>query len=269
MQIFRFTGRDDRVYTGCDYDKGLASVIEGDVFKTFVNTGRQVAVKKFLPPLLPSAIICIGLNYRRHAEETGAQLPQYPVVFMKNPGAVVGHGQDILLPRSCVNPPEVDYEAELAVVIGRAVRNAGPDEALASVFAYTCANDVSARRWQKHAGAGQWVRGKSFDTFCPLGPWMVTADEIDDPQDLDIQSVLNGQVMQKSNTGDMIFSVAKIIAYLSESTTLLPGTVILTGTPEGVGFVRKPPVYLQQGDEIVVEIERIGQLATNVRNEGG
>lgn len=267
MQILRFKGRDQRVYTGCDFEDGKASVIEGDILKEFINTGRRMEVVSFLPPLEPAAIICIGLNYRMHAKETGASLPEYPVMFMKNPGAAAAHGEQILLPPSCVDPPQVDYEAELAVVIGRKIKNANPAEALDAVMGYTCANDVSARRWQKHSGGGQWVRGKSFDTFCPFGPWVITADDIKDPQSLDIQCILNGQVMQAGNTSDMIFPVAEIISFLSRSTTLMPGTLILTGTPSGVGFTREPPVFLKKGDVVEVKIDRIGVLKNRVENE--
>jgi len=158
----------------------------------------------------------------------------------------------------------VDYEAELAVVIGRTARNVPQQEALDYVLGYTCANDVSARRWQKRGGGGQWVKGKSFDSFCPLGPVIVTSDEIGDPQALGLRSILNGSVMQDGNTSDMIFPVARLIHLLSQDTTLLPGTVILTGTPSGVGFTRTPPVFLAPGDEIVVEIENIGRLLNPV-----
>ncbi|MBL0731940.1 MAG: fumarylacetoacetate hydrolase family protein, partial [Desulfosarcina sp.] len=151
-----------------------------------------------------------------------------------------------------------------AVVIGKTARNVSAGQALDYVLGYTIANDVSARRWQKNAGSMQWTRGKSFDTFCPLGPAIITADEIPDPQNLQIKCVLNDEVMQDAVTSDMIFSVAEIIAYLSEDTTLLPGTVILTGTPGGVGFVRKPPVYLKTGDEVEVTIEGIGRLVNPV-----
>ena len=144
-------------------------------------------------------------------------------------------------------------------------RDVPQDEALGYVLGYTAANDVSARRWQKHAGGGQWVRGKSFNSFCPLGPALITADEIPDPQSLAISTRVNGQIMQRSTTADMIFPVAELISFLSQDTTLLPGTIILTGTPKGVGFARKPPVFLQQGDEVVVEIERIGALRNPVQ----
>ncbi|MGM0642282.1 MAG: fumarylacetoacetate hydrolase family protein [Thermodesulfobacteriota bacterium] len=213
---------------------------------------------------IPPAVFCIGLNYREHAQETGASLPEFPVIFMKNPAAVTGHEQAVRLPASCVDPLQADYEAELAVIIGKSARNVKRDDALDYVKGYTCANDISARRWQKHAGGGQWVRGKSFDTFCPMGPCLKTRSEIPDPSGLDIECRVNGEVMQQSTTSDMIFSVERIIEFLSEDTTLLPGTVILTGTPSGVGFARKPPVFLKPGDRIETGIEGIGTLENRV-----
>lgn len=183
---------------------------------------------------------------------------------MKNPAAVAHPGDPVVIPDSCMNPLQTDYEAELAVVIGKSVKNISADDALNYVFGYTAANDVSARRWQKHGGAGQWVRGKSFDTFCPLGPELVTADEIPDPQTLGIKCLLNNKVMQDGHTSDMIFSVAELIRHLSQDMTLVPGTVILTGTPSGVGFVRNPPVYLKPGDKVQVRIEGIGTLSNVV-----
>ncbi|WP_024333593.1 fumarylacetoacetate hydrolase family protein [Desulfotignum balticum] len=267
MQIIRFRTADNQLYTGCDYDGTTASVVAGDVFGKLTDTGERKNVAKLEAPVVPAAIFCIGLNYRGHAKETGMDLPRYPVVFMKNPGAVTPHKSDIVIPFSCLETPEVDYEAELGVVIGREAKNVSEARALDYVLGYTCANDVSARRWQKHAGGGQWVRGKSFDTFCPLGPVLVTADEISDPQTLAIESVLNGTTMQQSNTRDMIFSVARLIAFLSESTTLAPGTLILTGTPEGVGYARKPPVYLMPGDHLQTRIQGIGMLENPVTAE--
>lgn len=225
----------------------------------------ELRVARWLAPVQPAAIFGVGLNYRAHAAETGAALPEHPVLFMKPNSAIADPGQPIVLPAACEHGPEVDYEAELAVIIGRSARNVRAENALDYVFGYTCANDVSARRWQKHAGGGQWVRGKSFDTFCPLGPVIVTRDEIPDPQRLAIRSRLNGELMQSSSTADMIHPVAELIAFISRDTTLLPGTVILTGTPEGVGFARKPPVYLADGDTIEIEIEGIGTLSNPVR----
>ena len=237
-----------------------------DPFEGLQLGDTEVEVARWLAPLEPAAIYGVGLNYRAHAAETGAALPENPVLFMKPVTAVTDPGDTILLPAACEHGPEVDYEAELAVVIGTKARNVQVEHALEHVFGYTCANDVSARRWQKHAGGGQWIRGKSFDTFCPLGPVLVSADEIPDPQALPIQSVLNGRKMQSSNTADMIFPVAELVAFISRDTTLLPGTVILTGTPEGVGFARRPPVYLAAGDTIEVTIDGIGTLSNRVQN---
>jgi 2-keto-4-pentenoate hydratase/2-oxohepta-3-ene-1,7-dioic acid hydratase in catechol pathway len=171
----------------------------------------------------------------------------------------------IFLPHA--GPANVDYEAELAVIIGKKVKNASRSEAIDSILGYTCANDVSARDWQIEKQKKQWARGKSFDTFCPLGPYLVTRDEIPDPQNLRIRTVLNGKTVQDSNTCDMIFDIPAIISDLSRSMTLLPGTVILTGTPEGVGFTRQPPIYLQDGDIVTVDIENIGQLTNPVQRE--
>ena len=236
-----------------------------DPFEGLEPLGRRIAVTEWLAPVEPPAVYCVGLNYRAHAAETGAPLPDNPVLFMKPGTTIIGQGSPIQLPAACEHGPEVDFEAELAVVIGRRTRNVHAEDALRHVFGYTCANDVSARRWQKHGGGGQWIRGKSFDTFCPLGPVLVTADEVADPQDLPIRSELNGQLMQSSNTGDMIFPVAELIAFISRDTTLLPGTTILTGTPEGVGFARKPPRFLADGDMIEVSIDGIGTLSNPVR----
>jgi 2-keto-4-pentenoate hydratase/2-oxohepta-3-ene-1,7-dioic acid hydratase in catechol pathway len=267
MQILRFKSDDHKIYVGCNFDGKSAALIKGDIFSDFSFTGKRKTVHQFLPPVIPPAILCIGLNYRLHAKETGLDLPKYPILFMKSPGAAAAHLDNIRIPACCAKAPEVDYEAELAVIIKTAARNVPVENALDHVLGYTCANDVSARRWQMHAGGNQWIRGKSFDTFCPFGPWMATPDEIPDPDILDIECVLNGETMQKSNSSDMIFPVAKIISYLSESTTLLPGTLILTGTPSGVGFARKPPVYLKPGDVLETRIQNIGVLKNEVTSE--
>jgi len=187
------------------------------------------------------------------------------VIFIKANSSVIGPEEMILLPH--VGPDQVDYEAELAVIIGRKAKNISREEALEYVLGYTCANDVSARDWQIEKQKKQWSRGKSFDTFCPLGPCLVTRDEIPDPNRLAIRSILNGRVMQDSNTSDMIFDVQTLVSDLSQSLTLLPGTTILTGTPGGVGFTRKPPVFLKDGDRITIEIERIGSLSNRVGTE--
>lgn len=266
MKIIRYLDLNGRTgYAAADND-GTFRVIEGDLFGDFAVTRRRAEVVKHLAPVQPAAIICIGLNYRAHAEETKAALPQYPVVFMKLPGAVQHPGAPIVLPRQ-LRSDRVDYEAELAVVIGKAARNVSQANALDHVLGYTGANDVSARDWQKSGGGGQWCRGKTFDTFCPLGPVLVTADEMPDPNALAIGTVLNGAIMQDSNTSDMIFNVPALIEFLSGSTTLQPGTVILTGTPQGVGMARNPPVWLRPGDRVTVEIEGIGALTNPVVEE--
>ncbi|MCG6967227.1 MAG: fumarylacetoacetate hydrolase family protein [Chromatiaceae bacterium] len=244
-----------------------ARLYEGDSPFGGLRPGeREIDVRRWLAPVLPTDIYGVGLNYRAHAAETGADLPDNPVLFMKPSTAVTDPDSPILLPAACEHGPEVDYEAELAVIIGKTARNVAVEDALDFVLGYTCANDVSARRWQKRGGGGQWVRGKSFDTFCPLGPVLVTADEIPDPQGLGIRSVLNGRTMQSSSTADMIFTVAELVAFISRDTTLLPGTAILTGTPEGVGFARTPPVFLSDGDTIEISIDRIGTLNNPVRD---
>lgn len=210
----------------------------------------------------PATIFCVGLNYKRHAKESNMEEPKLPVIFTKPPSSVIGHGEAIVIPAVCGD--EVDYEVELAVVIGKPCKNVSEAEALDYVEGYTVANDVSARDWQLKRGGGQWCRGKSFDTFCPLGPRLVPAAEIPDPNNLELSCSVNGQVLQKSNTKDMIFSVRRIISFLSEGTTLQPGTVILTGTPEGVGFARSPQVLLKPGDTVTVSIEKIGDLTNPV-----
>lgn len=265
MRIIRFLDENDTICFGYDYKDDSAKVLAGELFTGLTDTGNNVRVKKLLSPLQPTAVLCIGLNYREHSAETGLKLPEYPVLFMKNPSAVTNPGDPVIIPMSCMEIPETDYEVELAVVIGRPAKNVPMTEALDYVFGYTIGNDISARRWQMNAGAGQWVRGKSFDTFCPLGPALVTKDEIPGPQSLRLTCKLNGTIMQDDSTSNMIFTVAQLIAYLSEDTTLVPGTVIMTGTPPGVGYVRKPPVFLKQGDILELEISGIGTLVNPVR----
>lgn len=264
MRIIRFTDDRGAVRLGLDQGDGTARVVRGDLFGALEPTGETARVAGLRAPLDPVNIFCIGLNYRAHAAETGAPIPENPVVFMKPTSALTHPGAPIRLPRCSVHGPEVDYECELAVVIGRAARDVPEAEALGYVLGYTAANDVSARRWQKHGGGGQWIRGKGFDTFCPLGPALVTADDLPDPQALGLRTVLNGAVMQQGHTSDMIFPVARLVSFLSQDTTLLPGTVILTGTPPGVGFVRTPPVFLSPGDRVAVEVEGIGRLESPV-----
>jgi 2-keto-4-pentenoate hydratase/2-oxohepta-3-ene-1,7-dioic acid hydratase in catechol pathway len=209
----------------------------------------------------PGKVVAIGRNYREHADEEGVEPPPAPLVFSKWPSSVVGHGATVRWSPDLTS--QVDYEAELAVVIGRTTRNVSEGDALDHVLGYTCLNDVSARDIQ--FGDGQWVRGKSLDTFCPMGPVLVTADEIGDPQDLSISCRVGTEVVQDSRTSRMYFSVARIISYLSRSFTLEAGDVIATGTPGGVGFFRDPPRFLNDGDLMTVEIEKIGRLENTCR----
>jgi len=265
MEIVRVEMEDGSVVYGSEAGNRVYR-IEGDIFGDFEVTGEALRPLRRLAPVVPSAIFGIGLNYKAHAAEVKAETPDYPVVFMKNPASVTGPGQPILLPRH-LHSDQVDFEAELAVVIGRRCRNVASEDALDYVLGYTCGNDVSARDWQKFHGGGQWTKGKSFDSFCPLGPVLVTTDRIPNPQILPIRGILNNTMPQESWTGDMIFSVADIIAFLSGSMTLEPGTVILTGTPSGVGMAADPPRFLKPGDEVRVEITGIGILHNRVEAE--
>jgi 2,4-didehydro-3-deoxy-L-rhamnonate hydrolase len=213
-----------------------------------------------LPIDRPQKIVCVGLNYRDHAEEQGSPLPERPILFAKWPNTLIGPGEPIVLPPIT---QKVDYEAELGVVIGARVRGASRENALEAVAGYVCLNDVSARDLQ--FSDGQWVRGKSPDTFCPVGPELVRAAEVPDPQNLKIRAILNGEVMQDSSTANMVFGVAEIVAFVSEAITLEPGDLIATGTPAGVGAFRDPPVFMQPGDEITIEIAGVGSLTNPVR----
>lgn len=213
----------------------------------------------FAPVPRPGKVICIGLNYRDHAAESKMAIPEKPVVFSKFSTAIIAPGEPVVIPPSS---SQVDYEAELAVVIGRRAKNVSADQALDHVLGYTCFNDVTARDFQ--FADGQWQRGKSCDTFAPMGPTIVTTDEVPDPHKLSIKLLLNGKAMQDSNTDQLIFGVPQLIEFLSQTITLEPGDVIATGTPSGVGFARKPPVFLQEGDEMEVVIEGVGSLNSPV-----
>jgi len=218
-----------------------------------------------LPPVpRPEKVICVGLNYADHARESGLALPSEPVIFSKFPSAGLAPGAPIVLPKLSA---EVDYEAELVVVIGRGGRHIPIERAAEHVAGYCCGNDVSARDWQLRKPGGQWLLGKSFETFAPFGPCLVTADEVPEPGRLAIQLRLNGQVMQDSSTAQLIFPVDRLVAYVSGVCKLVPGDVIFTGTPPGVGFARKPPVWLKPGDVTEVEIERLGVLRNPVTAE--
>ena len=213
------------------------------------------------PISAPSKIICIGKNYAEHAREMGSEPPSIPVVFSKFPSAIIGPDSEVVLPPIS---SKVDFEAELVVVIGRAGRNIAREDAMSHVFGYCCGNDISARDWQKEKPGGQWLLGKTFDTFAPLGPMIVTADEVPDPHQLDIEMRLNGETMQRSNTRNLIFPIDYLIAHLSQFSTLQPGDLIYTGTPSGVGAGRDPQLFLKPGDQLEVEISGLGVLRNSV-----
>ena len=265
MRIIRFLS-DGKIFYGKELDTEDAQRIEGDLFTGFRVTEDLLPVDKLLAPWIPTDIFCIGLNYRQHAAEGGFEPPKTPMLFIKSSNTLNNPGDPILIPR---RSSEIDFEAELAVVIGKDAKNVSREKAMDYVLGYTCANDVTARDWQrdKNLGGGQFARGKSFDTFCPLGPAIVTRDEIPEPNRLKIRSELNGQVMQDLTTADMIFDVPALIESLSSTLTLRAGSVILTGTPQGVGFARKPPVWMKAGDTIVVELEKIGRLENPIAAE--
>ena len=226
------------------------------------RTGRPLDELDLAPPVgLVGKLIAVGKNYREHATEEGVAAPEEPVVFTKFTSAMIGHGAEITWRSADVD--QVDWEAELAVVIGRRCRDVAAADALDVVLGYTCLNDVSARGIQ--FGDGQWVRGKSLDTFCPIGPWLVTADEVPDPQALRIRCIVNGETVQDATTDQMIHSVADLIAFCSRFMTLEPGDVIAMGTPSGVGVFRDPPRFLEDGDDVVVEIDGIGRLQNRCR----
>lgn len=208
----------------------------------------------------------IGQNYAQHAKEMGGALPERPVVFTKNPMSVIPSGEAIVIPKICQDREQVDYEGELAIVIGKACRDVSREAALSYVLGYAAANDVSARWWQKTGAGGQFCRGKGFDTFCPLSD-IRPASEVANPNSLRLTTKLNGQVMQDSSTSDMIFDCATLVSELSRGTTLMPGTVIVTGTPSGVGTARTPPVYLKAGDSVEIEIPGVGKVASSVEAE--
>lgn len=247
-----------------DFDGDMVDFINSHQHPETSGKSLSLDRVKLAPPVTrPSKIIAIGLNYRDHAEESKGKIPEVPLVFAKFSNSLIGHKDlitwDVKITR------KVDFEAELAIIIGETVHDCPESKAVGAVFGYTCANDVSARDLQ--FGDGQWVRGKSLDTFCPLGPWIVTTDELTDPHSLKIRCRLNGRLMQDSHTSLMIFKVPSLVSFLSRHFTLTPGDIILTGTPEGVGAFRKPPVYMKDGDEVAVEIEGIGRLVNSCRTK--
>jgi 2-keto-4-pentenoate hydratase/2-oxohepta-3-ene-1,7-dioic acid hydratase in catechol pathway len=267
MKIIRYQDKSGRVHYGAEQSDGSALRIDGDILRMHRVTQERAEIAKLLAPIVPTQILGVGLNYRHHAQESKMNPPELPVLFVKGLNTLQNPGDPIELPTHLASA-EVDYECELAVVIGKACKNVTKARALDYVLGFTCANDVSARDWQLRRGGGQWCRGKFFDTFCPLGPRLVTPDEIPGPNLLKIATHLNGQTVQDWTTSDMIFDVPTLIEFLSGSTTLIPGTVILTGTPHGVGMAAKPtPRWLKPGDEVTIEIEGIGRLTNPVALE--
>ena len=264
MRFLRFISRN--------YLQGSFGLIEGEDVRvlsgnplyTMEKTSELIpleAIEQFLPPVDPPNIIALGGNYREHIKESRSKIPSHPLIFIKTTNTLTAHKQPIVLPKEA--PDEVDYEVELAVVIKDRIKHIPEEEALKHVFGYTIGQDVSARDCQLKYDH-QWARGKSFDTFCPIGPWIETEF---DPTNAVLRTILNGEVMQEESISNMIFSVSCLVSYISRMMTLSPGTIIMTGTPGGVGFSRKPPVFLREGDIIVSEIEGIGRMENEVMQE--
>lgn len=248
----------DKVYILAGPDTmRMSDVLRRGITPNRLNQSFPLAEVTLNAPLHPGKIIAIGLNYAKHAAETGAALPSAPIIFAKFPSSVIGPGEAITWSKSITN--QVDWEVELGVVIGKKARNVTEEDSLKHVYGYTVGNDVSARDLQIRIDR-QWTRGKSLDTFCPLGPCIVTRSAIPDPGKLNLKTVLNGKVVQDSNTEDLIFNVPQLISYCSRMFTLEPGDVILTGTPSGVGEGMKPPQYLKNGDQVTVSVEGIGEM---------
>ena len=267
MKIIRFIpkGDIDPIY-GALKNNNTAELIEGDIFGDYKVSGGTIEIEKLLAPVTPPLILAIGLNFADHAAEFDLPIPDYPVLFMKIPTAVQNPGDPIEIPTHLASH-QVDYEAELVVILKKECKNATPENAMDYVLGYTCGNDVSARDWQKDFGEGQWCRGKSFTTFAPMGPCLVTPEDIPDPQNLKLTAKVNEELRQSSTTANHIFSVRDLIVFLSGSTTLPAGTAIFTGTPSGAGLARTPQVYLKEGDEVTIEIEAIGKLTNPVAQE--
>ncbi|MGO9645772.1 MAG: fumarylacetoacetate hydrolase family protein [Candidatus Bathyarchaeia archaeon] len=262
MRIVRFSVNNKDASYGILQNLEI-SPIEGDIFGNWRRTASNLKLEnvRLLAPIPPPNILAIGLNYKAHAKESGQPIPPAPVLFIKANTALTDPNQPIILPS--IAPNEVDYEAELVIIIRKLARNVSENEAHNYVLGYTCGNDVSARDCQLRLDA-QWARGKSFDTFAPMGPWIETELQADTSR---IRCRLNGRTMQDSNTKDLIFNTSQLISYLSKCMTLVPGTAIMTGTPSGVGFARKPPVFLKAGDVVEVEIDGIGTLQNPVKQE--
>ena len=264
MKYIKFIGKDNEIRMGVFESDGVIQLIDGPIFGEHQVVGETFAIddiQQYLPPVVPPNIIAIGRNYSEHAKELNSEVPERPLIFIKATTSILAHRQTIRLPKPA--PNEVDYEAELVVVIGKPAKCITPEQAPDYIFGYTCGNDVSARDCQKRIDK-QWARAKSFDTFAPVGPFIET--ELD-PSRVRVRSILNGDIMQDDTTASMIFPVFELISYLSQNFTLLPGTLIFTGTPSGVGAGRKPPVFLKPGDTIKIEIEGIGSLENTVELE--
>lgn len=274
--LIRFLAEDGRTYYGdaiispgvTDIGKvAQARVIEGDIFGKHHVTERIADVKSLLAPLAREdvkTVRCLGLNYEKHAREAQMPLPDYPVLFFKPLTALSGPFARIPVPAMAQETLGVDYECELVVIIGREARDVAPADALSYVLGYAVGNDVSHREWQLKRGGSQWNLGKGFDGWAPFGPGIVSGDVIGDPQGLSIYTKVNGETVQSSETGDMVFGVKESVAFLSRGTTLLPGDVIFTGTPEGIGGGRKPPLWLKDGDVVEVGLKGVGACVNRV-----
>ena len=264
-RIVRFVDETgEELWGALDMTESRARVVRRGAAGKMELSDETRSVDSILPPVDPPAVFCVGLNYADHAAEVKMAPPRTPIVFTKTVNTLTGHRSAIVIPAVASQPAEVDYEAELAVVIGREAKDVPVARALEYVAGFTIANDVTARRWQGKRGGGQWTRGKCFDTFLPLGPWVVPPSRVN-LADCKIRTWLNGDLVQDGNTSQMLFSVPQLIAFLSQGTTLLPGTVILTGTPAGVGYTRG--VYLKAGDDIRIAIDGIGSLCNPVAAE--
>ncbi len=270
MKILQYLNKS-RIRLGIVGDEVVFPInFSGDMVD-FINEEPQIVKNEkpisldlidFAPAVTrPSKIVCVGLNYLDHIRESHGKAPDKPILFSKFTTSLVGHNKEILWNTGLTK--KVDFEAELAVIIGKKIKRCPEEKIIENIFGYTCSNDVSARDLQ--FGDGQWVRGKSLDTFCPLGPWIVTCDEINDPNVLSIKCSLNNQLMQDSNTNLMLFRISELISFISFNFTLLPGDIILTGTPHGVGTFREPSIYMKDGDMVTVEIEGIGRLTNQCK----
>jgi len=248
---------DEKIYP-LDFQGNMIDLIQSKAkLPEKKSPGIEIKDVEFLPPVSrPSKIIAIGLNYKDHASESNIEIPESPLIFTKFSNSLIAHNQPVCWQKRITQ--QVDFEAELAIIIKKEIYQCLPENVFDNIWGYTCANDISARDLQ--FGDGQWVRGKSLNTFCPLGPWIVLTEKIPDPHKLDIKCIVNGTIMQQSNTSQMIFPIPKLVSFLSNHFTLYPGDIILTGTPSGVGAFRSPPIYLNHGDHVIVEIESIGQL---------